>query len=365
MNMKRARIGIWLVSALVGIVAPSVSMAQIISITIAPPALPVYVQPPIPEPGYLWTPGYWAYGTDGYFWVPGTWVRPPAVGLLWTPGYWGWRNGIYAWNGGYWGPHVGFYGGVSYGYGYGGVGYEGGLWRGGVFSYNSTVNNFGGVNVTTYSKTVVTNTNVTNVSFNGGTGGTSAQPTPQEQAAASEAHTPATAAQTQHQTAASTNKALLASVNHGTPAIAATSKPGEFTGKGVVAARDGPAPGVANTGTSQPGNATPKGPGNTPANALANRSAPAVVTPAPKGPTALGDGPKTTPGNTIATGPQGTGASKQLKTVTPSPGGQTAKPIRPHPPGGAPKIAAGTSHPVPSTPHPPGGKGPPPKKPHG
>src|ERR1700722_2862801 len=158
-----------------------------------------------------------AVGPDGYFWVPGTWVRPPAVGLLWTPGYWGWRNGIYAWNGGYWGPHVGFYGVVSYGYGYGGVGYEGGLWRGGVFSYNSTVNNFGGVNVTTYSKTVVTNTNVTNVSFNGGTGGTSAQPTPQEQAAASEAHTPATAAQTQHQTAASTNKALLASVNHGTP----------------------------------------------------------------------------------------------------------------------------------------------------
>jgi hypothetical protein len=52
-DMKRVRIGIWLVSALIGVVAPSVSMAQIISITIAPPVLPVYVQPPIPEPGYL------------------------------------------------------------------------------------------------------------------------------------------------------------------------------------------------------------------------------------------------------------------------------------------------------------------------
>jgi WXXGXW repeat (2 copies) len=71
-DMQRFRILIWPLAALLA------SMVQIISITIAPPALPVYVQPPIPEPGYLWTPGYWAYGPDGYFWVPGTWVRPQA-----------------------------------------------------------------------------------------------------------------------------------------------------------------------------------------------------------------------------------------------------------------------------------------------
>jgi hypothetical protein len=68
---------------------------------------------------------------------------------------------------------------VNYGFGYGGVGFAGGVWCGGVFSYNSTVNNFGSVNITnTYSKTVI-NTNVTsNVSFrhwrhdgNGDTGG--------------------------------------------------------------------------------------------------------------------------------------------------------------------------------------------------
>jgi hypothetical protein len=67
------------------------------------------------------------------------------VGLLWTPGYWGWRDGIYAWNAGYWGSHIGFYGGINYGFGYAGVGYAGGFWRGGVFSYNRTVNNFGSV----------------------------------------------------------------------------------------------------------------------------------------------------------------------------------------------------------------------------
>ena len=61
-----------------------------------------------------------------------TWVSPPAVGVLWTPGYWGWVDGVYLWHAGYWGPHIGFYGGVNYGFGYGGVGCQGGYWRGGV-----------------------------------------------------------------------------------------------------------------------------------------------------------------------------------------------------------------------------------------
>ena len=226
--------------ALASLALPVASQAQIISITIAPPELPVYEQPPIPAAGYMWSPGYWAYDPDnGYFWVPGTWVLPPDVGLLWTPGYWGWRDGVYVWNDGYWGPHIGFYGGVYYGYGYGGVGYEGGYWNNGVFAYNQTVNNFGGVTITNvYSKTVIVDTNVTRASFNGGAGGTSAQPTPQEQAAAREQHVAATTAQVQHKQMASTDKTLFASQNHGKPAIAATAKPGEFTGKGVVAARE-------------------------------------------------------------------------------------------------------------------------------
>ena len=238
--MRRLCFTILLFFALAPLALPVASQAQIISITIAPPELPVYEQPPIPAAGYMWSPGYWAYDPDnGYFWVPGTWVLPPDVGLLWTPGYWGWRDGAYVWNDGYWGPHIGFYGGVYYGYGYGGVGYEGGYWNNGVFAYNQTVNNFGSVTITNvYSKTVIVDTNVTRVSFNGGTGGTTAQATPQEQAAAHEQHVAATAAQTQHRQMASTNKALFASQNHGQPAIAATAKPGEFTGKGVVAARE-------------------------------------------------------------------------------------------------------------------------------
>src|SRR6202451_376902 len=121
---------------------PAASFAQIgvgISLRIGPPALPVYAQPPAPADGYLWTPGYWAYGSAGYYWVPGVWIAPPRVGLLWTPGYWGWGGGVYAWHAGYWGPHVGFYGGVNYGFGYGGVGFVGGEWRGGRFAYNTAV----------------------------------------------------------------------------------------------------------------------------------------------------------------------------------------------------------------------------------
>ncbi|SIO64303.1 YXWGXW repeat-containing protein [Bradyrhizobium erythrophlei] len=255
--MRRFRLVIWILSALAAMAIPAASTAQIISITIAPPELPLYEQPEIPAPGYIWTPGYWAYGPDGYFWVPGTWVEPPAVGLLWTPGYWGWHDGNYGWNAGYWGSHIGFYGGVNYGYGYGGVGYEGGRWNNGVFAYNRTVNNFGGVSITNvYSQTVINNTNVTRTSFNGGTGGTTVQPTPQEQAAAHEQHVAPTAVQTQHQQTASTNRALLASENHGHPAIAATSRPAEFTGKGVVAAREAK-PGPATAPITTPAGAKP------------------------------------------------------------------------------------------------------------
>src|SRR5215472_4635668 len=107
--------------------ATSSASAQIgigVSVTIAPPPLPVYTQPICPGPGYIWTPGYWAYDPDdGYYWVPGTWVTAPSIGVLWTPGYWGWSGAAFVWNAGYWGPTVGFYGGINYGFGYTGVGY--------------------------------------------------------------------------------------------------------------------------------------------------------------------------------------------------------------------------------------------------
>ena len=46
---------------------------------------------------------------------------------------------MYIWHAGYWGPHVGYYGGINYGFGYFGSGYEGGYWEDGVFFYNTAV----------------------------------------------------------------------------------------------------------------------------------------------------------------------------------------------------------------------------------
>jgi WXXGXW repeat (2 copies) len=211
-----------------------------VSVDVEPPPLPVYDQPPMPDTGYLWVPGYWAWDDNtGYYWVPGTWVLPPEPELLWTPGYWGWDDGVYVFHAGYWGPQIGFYGGVAYGFGYDGVGYEGGYWRGGAFYYNRTVNNFGGVRiVNVYSKTVVVN-NVTNVSFNGGAHGTTARATPEQIAAGKERHIPATAAQTQHAEASAHDPALSLNNNHGHPTIAATARAGEFKGQGVIAAHPG------------------------------------------------------------------------------------------------------------------------------
>lgn len=106
-----------------------------------PPALPDYDQPPAPGDGYIWTPGYWAWAPTGYYWVPGAWVEPPYDSALWTPGYWGFYSGRYMFYPGHWGLHIGFYGGINYGFGYVGFGYEGGYWNGGHFFYNRVYNN--------------------------------------------------------------------------------------------------------------------------------------------------------------------------------------------------------------------------------
>lgn len=227
-------------AAQVRVAAPVyVPPAAVVDVQVAPPALPVYVQPPCPVVGWMWTPGYWGWRSGGYYWVPGTWVAPPRVGVLWTPGYWGFAGGAYVWHAGYWGPHVGFYGGVHYGFGYTGVGYAGGRWVGGAFAYNRSVTN---VNVTvihnTYNETVINNNvNVTRVSYNGGSGGVRAMPTPQERLAERDEHLQPTAMQQQHVQQAQRNPALMASANHGHPSIAATPRAGVFKGPGVVHAR--------------------------------------------------------------------------------------------------------------------------------
>lgn len=223
----------WLLLAFLVSLIPATSHAGVfISVGFAPPPLLVYEQPICPEPGLMWTPGYWAYGPDGYYWVPGAWVPAPYEGALWTPGYWGWGAGLYVWHPGYWGPHVGYYGGVNYGFGYMGIGFVGGEWRGGVFAYNTAVMHVGSGGVwgsrVYVDRTIVERNTIVNdrhVAFSGGPGGINHPPTAQERAYSSERHMAPTAAQTQHMQAAMHDHNAYYNVNHGHPAQAAVSRP--------------------------------------------------------------------------------------------------------------------------------------------
>jgi hypothetical protein len=200
---------------------PAASRAQVgvgVSITVAPPALPEYEQPPCPTEGYLWTPGYWGYAAGDYFWTPGVWVAPPRVGLLWTPGYWGFAGGFYRWHGGYWGPHVGFYGGINYGFGYGGVGFWGGRWEGERFLYNTAAWHVGaGFHGVYEDRGFIHPGEYNHASFNG-EGGIRAFPNAGERAAMREEHVGRTQEQISQRNYARVDRSNYAAVNHGTPA---------------------------------------------------------------------------------------------------------------------------------------------------
>jgi len=234
-----------LLFALVMLSTSAVSFAQIgVAITFGPPPLPVYEQPLCPGEDYLWTPGYWAYDYDvaDYYWVPGTWVLAPQPGFLWTPAYWGWAGDRFVFYDGYWGPHVGFYGGISYGFGYFGEGYQGGRWDNGHFFYNRSVNNVNTTQIHNVYNTNITNITVNHVSYNGGNGGVVARPRPEDETATRERHLPPVAAQTQHVQAARANPQQRAAANMGKPAVAATPKTGDFNDRAAVPAKAAGAP---------------------------------------------------------------------------------------------------------------------------
>jgi len=256
MRIPLMPVGLWFASAVLAMSCASFGQVRI-SVTFGPPALPVYEQPLCPGDGYIWTPGYWAWGDDDddYYWVPGTWLLAPEVGFLWTPPYWAWVEGGFVFYDGYWGLHVGFYGGIVYGFGYFGEGFDGGRWDHDHFYYNRAVTNVNATNVhNVYNTTVINNaTTINRVSYNGGNGGVDARPTREQEAAAHERHIPPAAAQIQHMQAARGNPELRATANHGKPPVAATARPAAFSGREAVPASEAGAPynPPANRGTAE------------------------------------------------------------------------------------------------------------------
>ncbi len=164
--------------------------------------------------------------------MPGTWVLPPEEGLLWTPGYWGWSDGAYLWHEGYWGPHVGFYGGVDYGFGYGPRGYDGGYWDHGQLYYNTAVNRIPpAVHVShVYRHPIDSAGAPSRVSFNGGRDGVRLRPTAAQLSAGHESHVRPISAQRQLVQSASHDRQLRADYNHGQPGVAATPRPMAYSG---------------------------------------------------------------------------------------------------------------------------------------
>lgn len=191
-----------------------------------PPELPDYQQPPCPGDNYIWTPGYWDYAAgNGYYWVPGVWVLAPYEGALWTPGWWGFDRDRYAWHRGYWGRHVGYYGGVNYGYGYDGYGYQGGYWHGDRFAYNRVVNNVAPSREHEIYSYRFNAANNTRVSYNGGSGGVQIRPRPAEVVAMHEQHNAPLAPQLQLAQEARSNRQNFANANHGRPTEPVAAQP--------------------------------------------------------------------------------------------------------------------------------------------
>ena len=243
------------------LLAPLAAWSQVsLSVSIAPPMLPYYAQPAIPGDGYLWTPGYWAWdpGSGDYIWVPGTWVMPPSVGLLWTPGYWAFYDSGYRWHRGYWGSHVGYYGGINYGYGYIGNGYAGGRWDRGHFRYNSAVNNIPSGRVHDVYRTPVPQRPPHAESYMGGNSHWHTGPTASQRRFEGRQHPNPTPEQTDHEHRAIGMPEQRLGNNHGAPPTAATPRAGGFGDPQVEHVR--PAPEMRpQPGRYGPGMARPEG----------------------------------------------------------------------------------------------------------
>ena len=229
--MQLFRSARWFLLALLLSVVPASSYAGVfISVGFAPPVLPVYEQPICPQAGLMWTPGYWGYGDDGYFWVPGAWVPAPYEGALWTPGYWGWSEGLFVFHDGYWGQHVGYYGGVNYGFGYGGIGFAGGMWRGHDFAYNTAVVrvNENVIRNTYIDRTIVERNTIVNnnhVAFSGGPGGINHPASPEERVAERDQHIAKTSFQAQHESSFRADRSSYVKNNGGHPQNLVVARP--------------------------------------------------------------------------------------------------------------------------------------------
>ena len=208
-----------------------------------PPPLPDYDQPPCPQDGYLWTPGYWRWTGSDYYWIPGTWVSAAVCGLLVDSGLLGLRRRLLWLARRLLGPTRRLLWRCE-------------LWlrlRGRWFCRRTLggqlvcIQHLGGqCEHHRHSQHLQPDRGEQRHRQQGElqrrAGGVQAAPTQQERIAAQETHTPPTPMQTQHVQEAVRNPALAAKANGGHPSIAATARPASFSGPGVTGAHGASSP---------------------------------------------------------------------------------------------------------------------------
>ena len=83
-----------LAAASAAFTAPAQAVPLRVDIAVGPPA-PRGEVIPVPRPGWVWAPGYWAWHGDRYIWMRGR-TMMQRVGYRWEPDRWEQRgNGYY------------------------------------------------------------------------------------------------------------------------------------------------------------------------------------------------------------------------------------------------------------------------------
>ena len=84
------KVGKALIAAGLLIAAASTSAFARVDVAIVlsvPPPAPMLEVVPVPRPGYVWVPGYWAWHRDRHIWIRGQWVLEHP-GYVWVPDRW-------------------------------------------------------------------------------------------------------------------------------------------------------------------------------------------------------------------------------------------------------------------------------------
>ncbi len=88
-------------SALGAFLAMGAANAEVV-VRVSPPAPLADRRPPMPAPGYVWTPGYQHWDGRGYVWTPGLWRLPPHPHAHWAAYHWVHRDGGWVLVEGHW-----------------------------------------------------------------------------------------------------------------------------------------------------------------------------------------------------------------------------------------------------------------------